>query len=80
MSTLSRAPLAFVDKTVAEMVERIARETAAMPNRLAWPEILAKIRATRRTARRANVLRPLVWAARKRNAATRRQAKSGGSP
>ena len=34
MSTLSMTPLAFVDKTVAEMVERIARETAAMSNRL----------------------------------------------
>jgi hypothetical protein len=80
MSTLSMTPLASVDKTGAEMVERIARETAAMSNQRAWAEILAKIQATGAGARRASVLRPLVWAARKRNAATRRQAKSGGSP
>jgi hypothetical protein len=50
-----------------DTVERIAQETAELPNRLAWPEILAILRATGHSAARAPQLRGEVWAARRRN-------------
>lgn len=65
-----------VCRTTAELVESIAKETAGMPNRQAWPKIHAKLRAAGRSARRARELQEAVWAARKRNAATARAVKT----
>ena len=60
------------DNTTAQMIERIAAETAHLANRRAWAEILVKIRATGLSASPAGGLRALVLAARKRNAALNR--------
>jgi hypothetical protein len=58
------------------LVERIAQETASLPNRRAWTEIIAKLRAEGRSASRARELRGTVWTARKRNSAERRQRRT----
>jgi hypothetical protein len=79
MSPMSPTHLQDDDKTTAQMVERIAAETATLANRHAWQEILVRIRLTGRSERRLSELRGLVWAARKRNAALNRAANIGGS-
>jgi hypothetical protein len=80
MSQMSQPPPDKCDMTTAVLVERIAKETACLPNWRAWPEIWGKLRAAGRSARRATELRREVWAARKQNAATARAAKTGGKP
>ena len=80
MSPMSPTPLPTGDKTVEQMVERIASETAKLRNRLAWAGILVKIREAGQSQHRAGGLRALIWTARKRNAALNRASKTGGSP
>jgi hypothetical protein len=79
MSQMSQAPLPTCDTTIEQMVERIASDTAELENRLAWAEILVKVRETGQSQRRASELRALIWTARKRNAALNRASKTGGS-
>jgi hypothetical protein len=67
-------------ETIVGLVERIAGETASLPNRLAWREIFEKLRVTGRSSSRANELRGEVWAVRKRNAATKRAARPRSAP
>jgi hypothetical protein len=80
MSQMSQTPLHGRDRTTAEAVERIALETASLPNRLAWTEILAKLRAAGRSSSQANQLRDAVWAVRKQNSAAKRPAAARRTP
>jgi hypothetical protein len=80
MSTLSKTESENVDNmptTNADLVEHIARETAKLPNRRAWPEIWAMLRSAGKSASVANALRADVWVARKRNSAAARALKAG---
>lgn len=83
MSTLSSPGFWTVDNVPTknvDIVEIVARETAKLPNRHAWPEIWTMLRAAGKSASVATALRADVWAVRKRNAAAARALKTGGSP
>jgi hypothetical protein len=47
------------------LIEAVAAETAAMPNSVAWAQILCQLQDRGCTARAAHLLRETVWAARK---------------
>lgn len=66
--------------TTPGLIERIAKETAKMGNRRAWPEILTKLRAAGRSARAAHELRNEVWQIRKWISADALGTENGGTP
>jgi hypothetical protein len=53
-------------------LEQIAQESAELPNRQAWREIGARLRAGGRSTRQANESREVVWLIRRWNADQRR--------
>jgi hypothetical protein len=62
----------------ADLIERIATETAALNNRRAWLAILDRLVAAGVSRRDATKQRDVVWMARKQNVNARRQAERLG--
>jgi hypothetical protein len=80
MSTLSPIDFWTVDNVPTanvDLVEIVARETAKLGNRHAWPAIWTMLRSAGKSASVATALRADVWADRKRNAAAQRALKAG---
>jgi hypothetical protein len=83
MSALSPIDFWTVDNVPTrnvDLVEIVARETAKLGNRQAWPAIWTMLRSAGKSASIATALRDDVWAVRKRNSAAARALKTGGTP
>jgi hypothetical protein len=80
MPQMPQTRLGNCDRTTAELIEGVARETAKLPNRHAWPEILAKLKAAGRSPSQSCKLREQIWLVRKENAQRERSSETGRSP